>query len=88
MLHIGNTLLGGRAHEFVLLSSDGQPVAAAGGEVLVPGYGLDAMPVLSGLFLVAETIPDDIELKLAETYLAKIRLACAQIDLKIGRAHV
>ena len=84
VLRVANTLLGGRAHEFVLLSSDGQPVAAAGGEVVVPGYGLDAMPVLSGLFLVAETVPDDIEIKLAEAQLAKIRIACAQIELING----
>ena len=84
VLRAANALLGGRAHEFVLLSSDGQPVAAAGGEVLVPGYGLDAMPVLSGLFLVAETVPDDIEIKLADAYLAKIRVACAQIELING----
>ena len=83
-LRVANTLLGGRALEFLLLSIDGQPVAAAGGEVLVPGYGMDVMPVLTGLFLVAETVPDDIELKLADAHLATIRIACAQIDLING----
>ena len=84
VLRVANTLMGGRAHEFVLLSSDGQPVAAVGGEVLVPGYGLDTMPVLSGLFVVAETVPDDIDIKLADAQLAKIRTACAQIELLNG----
>ena len=84
VLRVANTQLGGRAHEFVLLSSDGQPVAAAGGEVLVPGYGLDAMPVLSGLFLLAETTPDDVEIRVAQAQLAKLRIACAQIELING----
>ena len=81
VLRVANTLLGGRALEFVLLSSDGQPVAAVGGEVLVPAHGLDAMPVLSGLFLIAETMPADADARFLEAFTAKLRAACSQIEL-------
>ena len=84
VLRVANTLLGGRALEFVLLSSDGQPVAAAGGEVLVPGHGLDAMPVLSGLFLIAETAPIECDKRFVEACVVQLRIACAQIELFNG----
>lgn len=59
VLREANTLLGGRSLGSLLLSRDGRPVLAAGGEqVLVAGALSETGAALDGLFVVADTLPD------------------------------
>jgi transcriptional regulator GlxA family with amidase domain len=57
VLRVGNEMLGGRALEVLLLSRDGAAVSCAGGETLAVNAALDAVGDLSGLHVVADTLP-------------------------------
>ena len=59
-LRVGNGLLGARAYEVLLLSRDGRPVLAAGGESLAVGAALGVVQTaaLSGMFVVSQTPPE------------------------------
>ena len=57
VLRVANDFLGGEAHEVVLLSLDGPLVRAAGGESIAVRGELTSFSWLSGLFVIAETVP-------------------------------
>lgn len=58
-LRVADELIEGLAIDVLLLSRDGRPVTAAGGEVLSVGATLNLalLPALSGVFVVAERLP-------------------------------
>ncbi len=58
VLRQANQLLGGRAIDTLLLSRDGRPVAAAGGEQLLISQGLNAaLMSIDGLFIISDAPP-------------------------------
>lgn len=81
-LRAANGLLGARHHDVVLMSRDGRPVQAAGGEQLAVSAALAAAhgSALAGLFVVADAPPES-----ADDAFVQTELRAAALSVERGR---
>ena len=86
VLRVANALLGARTYEVLLLSRDGRPVQAAGGEVLAVNAALAVVQTaaLSGLFVVAHAPPEAADESFIQTELRAAGLCVERARCVLG----